>query len=207
MVGAVLTTAAMLAPTGVIATATLMMPVEVAGQEQSRAVGDWTGVLPPPAGLTLVLHIAADSAGGLKGTLDSPDQGANGIPIDTVRFANDTLTVRINALGVDFTAALSADRSKLTGEFRQGGYTFPLEMTKGGAPEVAALATPASYLAARSSDPSFHLGDRIEEPIERFHDEQHILEVVDLERLIDDGIEVERAAVALRAERIRGVAV
>lgn len=41
--------------------------------------GDYVGALGP---LHLVLHIAAAPGAGLSGTLDSPDQGAAGIPCE-----------------------------------------------------------------------------------------------------------------------------
>ena len=49
--------------------------------------GHWQG---PLQGLKLVLHVDRDSAGALHGTLDSPDQGALGLKIDPMTFANDT---------------------------------------------------------------------------------------------------------------------
>ena len=46
-------------------------------------MGDWRGTLKPgSAELRLVLHIAQGDDGNLKATLDSIDQGANGIAPD-----------------------------------------------------------------------------------------------------------------------------
>ncbi len=47
--------------------------------------GDWQGTLKAgPAELRLVLHIAKNADGSFKATLDSVDQGANGIPVTSI---------------------------------------------------------------------------------------------------------------------------
>jgi pimeloyl-ACP methyl ester carboxylesterase len=134
IVHALLTTAAVFAPTAIITMATVLLASPAGAQQTNPAIGTWTGNLPAGPGLTLVFHFAADSSGALTGTLDSPDQGATGIPLDEVTFAGDSLKVRINGLGVEYDAALSADNTKFAGEFRQGGMTLPLEITKGDVP-------------------------------------------------------------------------
>jgi hypothetical protein len=134
IVHALLTTAAVFAPTAIITITTVLLPSPAVAQATNPAIGTWSGNLPAGPGLTLVFHFAADSAGALTGTLDSPDQGATGIPLDEVTFSGDSLKVRINGLGVEYDAALSADSTKFAGEFRQAGMTFPLEITKGDAP-------------------------------------------------------------------------
>ena len=46
-------------------------------QQKPDVAGDYSGTLGP---IHLKLHIKAGTDGTLTGTLDSPDQGANGIP-------------------------------------------------------------------------------------------------------------------------------
>ncbi|MGP8176278.1 MAG: hypothetical protein ACLP7O_17270, partial [Terracidiphilus sp.] len=56
-----------------------LVPLVVA---QAQIAGDWQGTLITPGPqLHLVLHIAAAKDGSLTATLDSVDQGANGIPV------------------------------------------------------------------------------------------------------------------------------
>lgn len=130
-----LTTAAVLVPTLIITLATLMLPARAMAQE-NPAIGTWTGRLAVGgAGLTLVFHIQAAEGGGLTGTLDSPDQGASGIPIDEVTAAGDSVKVRIRALGVEYDAQLTENGDTLSGEFRQAGQSFPLKVARGEAPE------------------------------------------------------------------------
>ena len=55
-------------------------PAPAAGSPQ--IAGDWHGALTGGgAELRVVFHVAAGTNGSLSGTLDSVDQGANGIPI------------------------------------------------------------------------------------------------------------------------------
>lgn len=91
-------------------------------------VGDWYGKLSfSGVNLRLVLHIQ-DGDDGLTATMDSPDQGANGIPVETVKFDNGELTLILPRIGAQYTGTLSADGRKLTGTFQQGGANIPLEM-------------------------------------------------------------------------------
>lgn len=87
--------------------------------------GDWTGSL--MGQLTLVLHVA-DAV-----TLDSPDQGAAGIPAElTLKDGEYTLT--LPSVGADYEAKLSGDGKTLSGEFHQNGQAFPLSFERGPAP-------------------------------------------------------------------------
>ena len=66
--------------------ALLFCAASVTAQETPKVVGDWQGVLDAGAvKLRLVLHFKAEN-NALRGTMDSPDQGANGLKIDSVAF-------------------------------------------------------------------------------------------------------------------------
>ena len=57
--------------------------------------GTWHGKLTVPTGsLTLVFHINQTGEGTYITTLDSPDQGANGIKTQTTSFKDSILTVQ-----------------------------------------------------------------------------------------------------------------
>lgn len=96
-------------------------------QAQSVA-GDWHGVL--EAGgmkLRLVFHLQ-ESDKGFTATMDSPDQGANGIPVDEVKLEDKTLTIRLAKLGISYQGDLAADGKKISGIFQQGPARIPLEL-------------------------------------------------------------------------------
>jgi len=91
--------------------------------------GDWNGVLQTGAvNLRLVLHISETSTG-LKSTLDSPDQGAFGMPATKTTFENSNLQVEVAALNLEYNGILNGD--KITGNFKQAGQEFSLDLVRG----------------------------------------------------------------------------
>ena len=80
--------------------------------------GDWLGTLPTGAvELRLVLHLEAVCETQLKGTLDSPDQGASGIAASQVVFREGHLEVTIPAVAGSYEATL-ADDGRLEGTWK-----------------------------------------------------------------------------------------
>ena len=92
--------------------------------------GDWHGVLEVMGQkLRLVFHIEAVNDG-LTATLDSPDQGAFGISIDTISFdqATKALAIQDGNLAMTFTGTLDLEGSTIEGTFKQRGMEFPLKL-------------------------------------------------------------------------------
>lgn len=87
--------------------------------------GEWSGNLSVGAmSLKLVLHI--DKQGDAYAcTLDSPMQGATGIPC-TASAQDDKIAVGVPSIGAMFKGALNADATEMTGEFTQMEQSFPL---------------------------------------------------------------------------------
>jgi pimeloyl-ACP methyl ester carboxylesterase len=122
---------------GRIIFATILLALLSAGinaqeNKPSGIAGDWSGVLDVGAArLTLVLHIAQDVAGALSAKLDSPDQGASDIPVDTITFADRTLKFEMKRLGAAYEGALNNEGSEISGQFTQGGVSFLLILKRG----------------------------------------------------------------------------
>ena len=92
--------------------------------------GTWHGKLTVPTGsLTLVFHINQTGEGTYITTLDSPDQGANGIKTQTTSFKDSILTVQTPVIHASYKGKLSNDRS-ISGTFTQG-IPLPLNLEKG----------------------------------------------------------------------------
>ncbi|RZM18048.1 MAG: alpha/beta hydrolase, partial [Pedobacter sp.] len=92
-------------------------------------VGPWNGSLNVSGNpLRLVLNIAKTESG-YTSTLDSPDQGAAGIPVSKTTFENSKLSIEISAAKIEYTGDFQTD--KFVGVFKQGGQEFPLELRKG----------------------------------------------------------------------------
>lgn len=91
-------------------------------------VGDWYGTLTfSGVNLRLVFHIQ-EEGDELTATMDSPDQGANGIAVKTATFDGNELTLELPQLGAKYTGKLDASGRQLEGTFQQSGATIPLNM-------------------------------------------------------------------------------
>lgn len=90
--------------------------------------GQWNGVLEVQGtALHLVFNINK-TATGYESTMDSPDQGAKGIPVTTTTFENVVLKIAITNAGIAYEGTL--DNSKtIIGNFKQAGRTFPMNLT------------------------------------------------------------------------------
>ena len=110
-------------------------------------VGDWSGALTAPTGqkMRIVFHVTAREDGTLAATLDSPDQGQAGVPVSAVNVDGDDVRFELSYVKVEATGTLNADRSAITGEWKQGPATLPLELKKSGAGAATPQTTPARY--------------------------------------------------------------
>ena len=96
---------------------------------QEEIVGDWHGTLDVPGGsLPVVFHIS-ETDGSLTATLDSPSQGATGIPVDSVVFDNGHVSLRIAAIGGGYEGELGND-GMIVGSWSQGGLTLDLALDR-----------------------------------------------------------------------------
>ena len=93
--------------------------------------GTWSGEL--NAGLQkikVVLNLSDDD----KCTLDSPDQGAFGIPATTNFVSADSVNVSVASLNASYGARLQ--NGELKGTFTQNGFKLPLSLKPGGKVEM-----------------------------------------------------------------------
>ena len=88
--------------------------------------GAWMGTLDlGTAKLRVVFHIV-NTEDGLTATLDSPDQGAKGIPTTSVTREGASLKIEVKSLGGAYEGKIAADLSTIDGTFTQMGSTHPL---------------------------------------------------------------------------------
>lgn len=82
--------------------------------------GDWQGTLNTGMGeLRLVLHITKAPDGALKATMDSVDQNANGIPVDSVVLKNSKLNLNVGAVHGTYEGTVSPDAQTISGTWTQ----------------------------------------------------------------------------------------
>jgi len=98
-------------------------------------IGSWHGSLKVQGiELRLVFNITK-TADGYQSTMDSPDQGAKGIPVSSTAFEGDKLTISMPNMGIEYKATL-VKSTELEGTFKQGGQSFPMNMSKKEAEEA-----------------------------------------------------------------------
>ncbi len=90
--------------------------------------GDWHGMLDAMGQkLRIVLHITG-SGDSLSATFDSPDQGAFGLPLSSISFVDNRLTVVGDRPPIIYEGEWKD--GVFTGVFKQSGYEFPLELQR-----------------------------------------------------------------------------
>lgn len=98
--------------------------------QTSPIEGSWEGALQlPTAKLRLRIHIKRASGGGWSATADSPDQGAFGLPVSSVTFADNTLKWEMSQLRASFEGKLNDTGTEIAGNFTQG-MAMPLTLKR-----------------------------------------------------------------------------
>lgn len=93
--------------------------------------GIWEGKLKVPGiELRIVCKISKNPDGSLTATLDSPDQGVTGIPVEKVMVKDNTLYLEINSVGGIFEGKISSDFLTIEGQWKQSGQTLPLTVKR-----------------------------------------------------------------------------
>ncbi|MCF2446045.1 alpha/beta hydrolase [Dyadobacter sp. CY345] len=118
--------------------------------------GQWYGVLIlPGAQLRLVLNLTKNN-NTYTATLDSPDQGAKGIPASGVEYSNMTLTTTFSNINAEYQGTLDAG-NRIKGMFKQNGMTYPLELGREvlEGPKVLRPQEPAKPYAYYTEDVKF----------------------------------------------------
>ena len=93
--------------------------------------GIWQGKLKVPGTeLSIVFKISQNPEGTLTATLDSPDQGVTGIPVEEVIFKDNTLHLEVKSVGGVYEGKVSEDFLVIEGEWKQSGGTFPLTLKR-----------------------------------------------------------------------------
>ncbi len=100
-----------------------LAPRTASPQKPASLAGDYSGML---ATLHLKLHLKTAADGSLSGTLDSPDQGADGIPCAEFHVDGANLSFTVPSVHGTWTGKVSADGNTLSGTWSQGS---PMPLT------------------------------------------------------------------------------
>ncbi len=108
----------------------LMMFSAVGKGAENNIEGIWVGALKVSvAELRIVFKISRNTDGSLHATMDSPDQGAENIPVNKVTFENDKLHLESNVIQGSFDGTMKSDGS-IQGTWQQRGLSFPLVLKR-----------------------------------------------------------------------------
>src|ERR1017187_2380023 len=104
----------------------LIATMPLSAQAQPNIAGDYLGSLGP---LHVRLHLKVDTSGSITGTLDSPDQGANGIPCADFHLDERALSFTVPAVHGSWKGTVANDGALLSGAWDQGSPT-PLNFAR-----------------------------------------------------------------------------
>lgn len=102
--------------------------------------GHWEGTIQVP-GQTLDLDLDFSSDGGQwSGDISIPAQGARDLPLEAITVKGETVSFAITGIpgAPTFEGAFREDGKEISGEFRQGGQSFPFTLTSGVSPAIKA---------------------------------------------------------------------
>ena len=122
------TTSIRLALAALLLTALTSAPVRA---QQPNLSGAWLGTLQVGAvKLRVVFHFTRQADGAYRAALDSPDQGARGIPASSVEVKGDSVRVTLAPLNVTYRGQVQSDGERIAGTFTQHGASFPLDLAR-----------------------------------------------------------------------------
>ncbi|MEM6517130.1 MAG: S9 family peptidase [Bacteroidota bacterium] len=100
----------------------------IAPLQAQDITGAWEGKI-SAQGVEIPLTFNISGEGdGYTSTMDSPSQGAMGIPMDVTTFVDNTLTIKFSQAGIEYLGTMAKD--KIEGTFNQGPNKLPLTLSK-----------------------------------------------------------------------------
>jgi pimeloyl-ACP methyl ester carboxylesterase len=104
-----------------VVTSSILMGQDISGQ--------WNGLLKVPGTQLRVVINIDKTATGYVSTMDSPDQGAKGIPVTATTFENSILKLEIPTIKGSFEGTLN-DANVIIGKLTQNGQSFDLNFSR-----------------------------------------------------------------------------
>lgn len=94
--------------------------------------GSWEGEVrvTPQIALRITLDVTKAKDGSLSGTWGSPDQGAKGLPLESLTFADGTLSFTAKTARASYKGKLNESGTEIAGEWAQGGNAFVLNLKR-----------------------------------------------------------------------------
>lgn len=97
-------------------------------QDKTTPEGSWFGIINGQGfEIKLAFHIVKKDSLFIA-TMDSPDQQAFGIPVNSVSYRNSMIKIEIINAQIEYTGLFTGDR--IMGTFKQSGLSFPLNLSR-----------------------------------------------------------------------------
>ena len=110
----------------ILAFSLLLFTLSISGQDID---GKWNGKLVTPGGDLRVDFNITTTEGGYTSTLDSPDQNAYGIAVNSTLFEKPELTIKVTDLDAVYVGKLVEDNT-IEGTFTQMGQSFEMKLVR-----------------------------------------------------------------------------
>jgi pimeloyl-ACP methyl ester carboxylesterase len=133
----------------------------VAAKAVSKAEGTWQGAIEVTnMRMRLQMHVSHDDQGKLVASVDSLDQGIQGIPAAKVTETNGQLSFEIPAFQAEYHGTLSASKNEIAGEWAQNDSAEKLDFRRSDQPlELRRPQNPAKPYPYAVEEVSFSAGD------------------------------------------------
>jgi len=105
---------------------TFLASMTMLGQD---ITGQWNGVLKVQGTQLRVVFNISKTDNGYSSTMDSPDQGAYGIPVTTTSFDQSILKLAITNARIEYEGTLDKDHV-IVGTFTQAGQSFSMNLSR-----------------------------------------------------------------------------
>ena len=100
-------------------------------KNESNIAGQWLGKITVGNNSMLVIfNISLDDNGGYMSTMDSPSQGAKGIPVTETTLVERTVVIDIKIAGATFAGVMDLDGKVINGHWSQSGQKFELVLSR-----------------------------------------------------------------------------
>ena len=106
------------------------------GDARHPAAAHWDGAIQLPAAELGVVVDLAPGPSGWRGEVDIPAQGVTDRSLSGVSVSGDSVRFELSGVPGDPTFHGRVAGDTLSGDFSQGGQTFPFRLTRGGPPEL-----------------------------------------------------------------------
>jgi hypothetical protein len=93
--------------------------------------GVWAGTVSAGAHkIRMVLHICKNEGGTLQAVVDSPDEGAYGLPVTSMALEGSKLTFKIPSAHGSYQGTVAADGKTISGTWKKWWISLPLNFAR-----------------------------------------------------------------------------